>query len=505
MKGNITKKKAHSPMAGLKAMTNWILGKQRKKEELKNIIQTFQIDNNILKRFLLYTYNTPYITWYINKHLNHLYNFNKYDIIDLMYSLTYLLDINRINKKSIPESLLYLKSTELADKNKSKIKQLLKEYFEKIFDREFNESELNFYYDLINLNFVTFDDINKIDEHINGKTTIKPQDNNIVSTPQQINHFILDIYRKFPPGIQTFCNEAKNYILSRAECKSCELFGKPSVILDTNMEDGGEVDVMFFGLNPGIEEVEINKPFVGKAGKTLRESMSHIPGHIKWVITNIILCHTRNESEIKNPEDVKKRCRKLVEGIKQTFPAKVIVPLGAKAIDWFGLKGGISSLSGRKFITNNNQQIIPIIHPSAANYNPESLNKFKKDFETVLQCLNSLQVNTPITNVTKIKHEEQIKVSGDKFITNVTPDLTFFDVREVSSKIIMIYINPTGQKKYLITDYNMHFYLKNDVWKNCDQITDRIDGIVNINNYEKNLTMKIVREKLNSIKSNKGE
>jgi hypothetical protein len=69
-KSNVIKKKPPSYINGLKAITNWFFSNRRKKEELENIINIFKIDNNIIKRFMLYTYNTPHLTWYINKYLN---------------------------------------------------------------------------------------------------------------------------------------------------------------------------------------------------------------------------------------------------------------------------------------------------------------------------------------------------------------------------------------------------------------------------------------------------
>ena len=45
------------------------------------------------------------------------------------------------------------------------------------------------------------------------------------------------------------------------------------VVLDTNAEEFGEVDLMFIALNPGADEVIYNKPLVGKAGIKQREKM----------------------------------------------------------------------------------------------------------------------------------------------------------------------------------------------------------------------------------------
>lgn len=506
-KANIIKKKPPSYINGLKAITNWFFNNRRKKEEIEYIINTYKIDNNIIKRFMLYTYNSPHLTWYINKYLNSLYHFNRFDTVDLLHSLAYILDVNRINKRNIPEKLMYLKNTELADKNKQKIKEILYEFFDKIYDKNYNDSEMNYFYDLVTLNSITFQDIEEIDKHINsGKTTFKLEEVSSATISSKINSEVLDIYRELPPGIKTFCEQAKEFILSREECKGCELFGKPTVIMDTNVSDAEEVDIAFIGLNPGTEEVEIGKPFVGKAGKILRERMTLLPNNIKWVIYNIILCHTRNENEIKHPDDVKTRCRPLIEIIMQTFPAKIYVPMGAKAFEWFGLKGTVGSLAGKVF-TNNNITIIPIIHPSSANYNPENLSKFKNNFQSILNLFKTNQpvsiINTQstVTQPARSNNKTEIVIpDNDKFINQVTPDLTFFDVREINNKILKIYINKDGQKRYLLTDYNINFFVKNANWRECNQITSQVDNVVTISGKDKYNVIKKIRDKLNNLK-----
>jgi hypothetical protein len=99
------------------------------------------------------------------------------------------------------------------------------------------------------------------------------------------------------------------------------------------------------------------------------------------------------------------------------------------------------------------------------------------------------------------RYEVPIITTGDKFVTAITDDLTFFDVREINDKILLIFIDQKGQKKYLVTDYNLHFYVKNANWNQCNQITDQVDGIVHISGREKSQVIKYVRDKLNLIKS----
>ncbi len=477
---NIIKKKS-SYLMGLKALTNWIFSNRRDQEELENnIIQKYKFDTTLLKRLISYVYNCPHIVWYINKHMNHLFDFDKMDLKDMIYSFVYLLDVNQYNQV---KKLFYLKSDDLADKNKTKIKQLLKEFFNRIYDKNYNEQELNFFYDLFNLGIITVEDIHQVDLYLNNtKNTIDIDE----LTPLHYNNIVLDIYRVLPEKIQKFCNEIKEKILSRRECQTCELFGKSSVILDTNVDDFGEVDIVFIGLNPGKDEVKLDKPFVGKSGMFLRKKIAELPGDIKWVITNCILCHTKNEKDIKNAESVIFNCYDLVLEIASKFPAKYYIPLGSKALKLFGIEESISSASGKKFITSTHS-VIPLIHPSSAvNYG--QLKKFEEGFATIYEQFKSKRKTVVVTTPSPI--------AQDKFITEITPDLTLFDIREVDNKIIKIFIDKDSKKKYLIEDYNFEFYVKMGNWTECSQIVDQVDYRVVIPGYMKAAIIKQTREKV---------
>lgn len=504
-KTNIVRKKTNY-LTGLKALSSWMTGTRRDEKELEHIISKYEFNTTIFKRLISYVYNSPHIVWYINKYLNDLYNFNKMNLINLIYSFVYLLNINQKNQM---KKLFYIKSDDLADKNKIKIKNLLNDFFSKLYDKNYNEQELNFFYDLFNLGFITVQDITEIDLHLNSnKTTVELDQFQIYQKqPQNVetNTIALDIYRTLSEDISKYCDEIKMKILNRKECQQCELFGKPTVVLDTNMNDFGEIDIMFIGLNPGKDEVTLNKPFVGKSGIPFREKLSKLPANVKWMITNVILCHTRNEKEIKNPENVIANCQDLLVEIVSKFPAKYYVPLGAKAAKSMGLDQGITSISGKKF-TNENLTIIPIIHPSnAVNYG--QMDKFNESFETIYELFREKSTSKPATIqqknlTTKSADVQEIKLTqnNSRFITEVTDDLTLFDIREINNKIIKIFIDKNFNKKYLIEDYVFSFYIHSDKWNTCSQIIDNVDFKVNIPGALKPIATKKIRDKLNQIK-----
>lgn len=516
---NIIYKKKPTYLSGLKALSNWLFGNVRSPKELDEIVTKYELDNNIIKRLMSYVYNYPHIVWYINKYMNNLYSFNKFNITELLYSFVYMLDINQRNNS---KKAFYLKSDDLADKNKSKIKNLIRDYFEKLYEKQYNDIELNFLYDLFNVGAITTEDVMSMDRQLNdNKQTLKLEDL-AMSTNETKNSLVLDLYRNLPDKISSFCSELKNRILERPECKKCELYGKPTVILDTNLEDFGEVDLCFIGLNPGKDEVTFQKPFAGKPGMILRKPMALLPSHVKWVILNVMLCHTPTKKDIKNPEQVIENCRELIGEITSKFPSTCFIPLGDDASKAMGMTEMISKISGKIF-KSEDYSVIPIIHPSSANYNSANLEKFNKDFQTILnlfreqksevslptsiQFNNSSQEQHSSTSSTK-KYERKKEepslmqpLSGNEFITEITPNLTFFDVREVDGKILKIYIDENGCKKYKLEDYIITFNLKFSDWKDCNQITDYINGFVEVNGKDKSSVIKSVREKLNELKN----
>lgn len=470
--------KKRNYILGLKELLNWLFNPIKNRENLESIITKYEFDLSLFKRLVSYSYNTPHIVWYLNKYLNNSTIFDSFNLVDLIYSYSYLLSIHHKNQ---PKKLFYLKSDDLADKNKSKIKELLSNYFSKIFDKYYNNNELNFFYNLFQLGAITVEQINQIDNHLNsGTNTLELSET--VHYHQTTKPQCLDITRELPKRIIEFCNKIKNQISTRQICKQCELYGKPSVILDTNLEEPGEVDIFFIGLNPGKDEVIIGKPFVGKSGMFLREKISKLPNNITWAITNVILCHTRNEKDIKKPDLVIENCRDLLAQIASSFPSKVYVPLGAKAAKALGLKENIGQISGKKFHTNH-YTIIPIIHPSSAiNYG--HVEKFNQDFQTIYELFSDNK--KPANKALAIEDKEE--------------NLTLFDIKEVNNKILKIFIDKNGNKKYVTEDNIFSFYVKLGNWNNCEQITDHVDYEVIIPGNMKSTIVRQIKQILNEAK-----
>jgi uracil-DNA glycosylase family 4 len=512
-KSNIIKKSKPTMIMGLKALSGWLFTNKRR-EDIQLIIDKYEIENSVMKRLTSYVYNTPYLVWYINKYLNKLYEFNKYDTADLIRSFSYLLDINRLNATN---KVFYLKSNDLADKNRQKVKEFFKEYFNILYEKQFNDLELNFFYDLLNIGVINIEDIEAMSKHLDAdKGSINLEDFNINTVITSANAHIpnanaavMNIYRDLTPPLKTFCDGIKQYMSGCDNCKKCELKKNQIILIDTNLKEFGPVDIIFIGYNPNMEDIESNKPFAGRNGMVLRERISQLPENITWLIINLIFCATAKESDIKDGDKVINNCSPIYSGILKNFPSKCKVPLGAKATKILGINDGITGVSGKIF-TQDDVNIIPMIHPNSLIHDQKNVDKFNKDFQTILNLFSSKSTTITPTQIVKTadnsktnkkSYSTSITIPEDKLIIEVTPDLTFFDVKEINQQIVKIFIDVNGKKKYKIEPYDLNFYIKFDSWNDCTQITDKVDGIVTMTGREKPNLINKVRAKLDDIKN----
>jgi len=108
--------------------------------------------------------------------------------------------------------------------------------------------------------------------------------------------------------------------------------------------------VMFVGQNPGAEEDEQGRPFVGRAGKYLTKTLAEFGIKREEVYITNIVKHTSPQNRKPYPDEVEACLPYLVEQIGIIKP-KIIVLLGASAKETPRLEG---------------IEYVEIIHPSAA-------------------------------------------------------------------------------------------------------------------------------------------
>ena len=101
---------------------------------------------------------------------------------------------------------------------------------------------------------------------------------------------------------------------SYADCSKCTLLDAPSCILETNCEDDlSKVDVIFIAENPSKDEVEKQKPLIGKTGQIFRKNFKKTKlDKFNYLITNTVLCETTDDNGTPDDETInlcKENCR----------------------------------------------------------------------------------------------------------------------------------------------------------------------------------------------------
>ncbi|MCW4029550.1 MAG: uracil-DNA glycosylase [Candidatus Bathyarchaeota archaeon] len=143
------------------------------------------------------------------------------------------------------------------------------------------------------------------------------------------------------------------------ECKKCRLYQTAKHAVPG--EGPLNAQVMVIGQNPGAEEDEQGRPFVGRAGKYLTKTLAEYGiNRQDLYITNIVK-HTSPQNRKPYPDEVEACLPYLTQQI-QTIKPKIIVLLGASAKETPRVEG---------------IEYFEIVHPSAAMRFTKMREKFR--------------------------------------------------------------------------------------------------------------------------------
>ena len=142
-------------------------------------------------------------------------------------------------------------------------------------------------------------------------------------------------------------------------CRKCRLWqgAKHAVVGEGPLN----AKVMFVGQNPGAEEDETGRPFVGRAGKYLTKTLAEFGIDREEVFITNIVKHTSPENRKPFPDEVAACVPYLITQISIIKP-KIIVLLGAIAKETPRIEG---------------IEYLEVIHPSAAMRFTKMREKFR--------------------------------------------------------------------------------------------------------------------------------
>lgn len=136
--------------------------------------------------------------------------------------------------------------------------------------------------------------------------------------------------------------------------------------------------VMFVGEGPGAEEDRLGRPFVGRSGQFLTETLVRLGiARSDIYITNVVKCRPPNNRD-PLPAELEACDNYLMQQVELVNP-RIIVTLGRFSMKrWFG-EGGITQLHGRVRNIGRGRIALAMFHPAAALRNPQWRTAFEQD------------------------------------------------------------------------------------------------------------------------------
>jgi len=170
-------------------------------------------------------------------------------------------------------------------------------------------------------------------------------------------------------------NELKKLEEEIANDKSLPLQESNSVFGEGNVDSS----VLFIGEAPGLNEDIQKKPFVGRGGQLLNQTILEIGWKREDVyITNIVKRRPPNNRD-PLPEEIEAYKPHLSRQIEIIDP-KIIVPLGRFSMNYFLPDAKVTRDQGKIFFADG-RLIVPMFHPAAALRSTQVLEEFKASFK----------------------------------------------------------------------------------------------------------------------------
>lgn len=170
-------------------------------------------------------------------------------------------------------------------------------------------------------------------------------------------------------------------------CEKCRLFqsAKNAVPGEGNINS----ELVFIGEAPGQTEDETGRPFVGRAGMLLENTLKRIGYQRNEVWIGNIIKHRPPANRDPLPDEISACTPFLNMQLKLLNPI-LIVTLGRFALTYFYPDGKISRDRGR-VIKTDKYFLYPVYHPAAALRNGNMMESYKNDFMKIPEIIKKIK------------------------------------------------------------------------------------------------------------------
>lgn len=161
-----------------------------------------------------------------------------------------------------------------------------------------------------------------------------------------------------------------------ARCQRCPLaLGRTQAVPG---EGNLSAVVMLVGEGPGADEDRQGRPFVGRSGQFLNETLARLGiARADVYITNVVKCRPPNNRD-PLPDELAACNDYLARQIEIVNP-RIIVTLGRFSMRRWFPEGGITQLHGRVRNIGRGRIAMAMFHPAAALRNPQWRIAFEQD------------------------------------------------------------------------------------------------------------------------------
>ena len=138
--------------------------------------------------------------------------------------------------------------------------------------------------------------------------------------------------------------------------------------------------VMFVGEGPGFDEDRQGRPFIGRSGQFLTESLNKIGIKRESVyITNVVKCRPPdNRDPLPNELEA---CAAYLDQQVELINPRIIVTLGRFSMRRWFPNGSITRIHGQIRNIGRGRVALAMFHPAAALRNPQWRSEFDKDMQ----------------------------------------------------------------------------------------------------------------------------
>lgn len=230
--------------------------------------------------------------------------------------------------------------------------------------------------------------------------------------------------------------------LRNPNCTACPLHATAQTVC--LMGDGPvPCDIMIVGEAPGFREDEVEKPFAGKSGKLLEQTLeAHGLSRSKCFLTNVNKCRPPENRTPNKTEQ--KACRHYLDDEIAWVKPKFILLVGNTALSVIK-KSGIMSKRGETFSLGD-AAVMATVHPAAVLRNPRFASAFDTDIATFARLVRGEKAAVPPPKTFLVKDKKALVACTKSIMMAeaVAYDLenTGFEENAPDAEIVTIGISP---------------------------------------------------------------